>query len=47
MTRVVIVDDDPDFTHLVSELLRDQGYDVGSCEDETAAVQCVVEEGAT
>jgi CheY-like chemotaxis protein len=46
MTCVVIVDDDPDFTHLVTELLRDQGYDVGSCDDEAAALQCVVEEGA-
>lgn len=43
MTRVVIVDDDPDFTHLVGELLRDQGYEVESCDDDRKALQCVVE----
>jgi DNA-binding response OmpR family regulator len=43
MTRVVIVDDDPDFTHLVGELLRDQGYEVESCDDDQKALPCVVE----
>jgi DNA-binding response OmpR family regulator len=43
MIRVVIVDDDPDFTHLVGELLRDQGYDVVSCDDDTRALQCVID----
>lgn len=43
MTRVVIVDDDPDFTHLVGELLRDQGYDVVSCDDDSRALQCVID----
>lgn len=43
MTRVVIVDDDPDFTHLVGELLRDQGYEVASCDDDQLALQCVVD----
>ncbi len=42
MTRVVIVDDDPDFTHLVSELLRDQGYEVAACDDDQQALQCVI-----
>jgi CheY-like chemotaxis protein len=43
MTRVVIVDDDPDFTHLVGELLLDQGYDVVSCDDDSRALACVTE----
>jgi DNA-binding response OmpR family regulator len=43
MTRVVIVDDDPDFTHLVGELLRDQGYEVVSCDDDKGALQCVID----
>jgi putative two-component system response regulator len=43
MTRVVIVDDDPDFTHLIGELLRDQGYEVVSCDDDRRALECVVE----
>lgn len=43
MTRVVIVDDDPDFTHLVGELLRDQGYDVAACDDDQQALQCVID----
>jgi DNA-binding response OmpR family regulator len=46
MTRVVIVDDDPDFTHLVGELLRDQGYEVTSCADDQTALRCVTEANA-
>jgi DNA-binding response OmpR family regulator len=46
MTRVVIVDDDPDFTHLVGELLREQGYDVSSCADDREALECVVDAAA-
>lgn len=44
MARIALVDDDPDFTGLVSELLRLQGWDVVICNEERDAIRCIQEE---
>lgn len=41
MAMIALIDDDPDFIGLVAELLRDRGWDVVTCEQETEAVHCV------
>ena len=46
MARIALVDDDSDFTGLVSELLRLQGWEVVVCNNEDDAVRCVLDERA-
>lgn len=41
--RIALVDDDRDFTMLVAELLRQQGWEVAACNVEEEAVACVSE----
>ena len=41
VARIVLVDDDRDFTSLVSEILRQQGWDVVACNVEADAVRCI------
>lgn len=41
MATIALVDDDRDFTSLVSELLRLQGWNVVVCNEERDAVRCV------
>ena len=41
MGCIAVVDDDPDFILLVSELLRERGWRVVTCSDETGALRCV------
>lgn len=43
MPTIVLVDDDRDFASLVSELLRENGWDVVICAEEDDAVRCVRE----
>lgn len=43
MVRIAVIDDDLDFTLLVRELLRDQGWDVVICREERDAIRCVEE----
>lgn len=41
VTLIALVDDDADFTHLVSELLEDRGWSTISCHNEADAMRCV------
>lgn len=41
MQLIALIDDDLDFTSLVSELLREHGWDVVVCHEESEAVRCV------
>ena len=46
MATIALVDDDRDFTSLVSELLRQQSWDVVACNEERDAIRCVRDEKA-
>ncbi|HZU14248.1 MAG TPA: response regulator [Chloroflexota bacterium] len=43
MPTIVLIDDDRDFTSLVSELLSEHGWHVTVCSEEDDAVRCVAE----
>ena len=38
MTKVIVVDDDPDFVEIVSIILRKEGYEIDSAADGDAAL---------
>ena len=44
VARIALVDDDRDFTSLVSEIIQQQGWDVVACNDETEAIRCIRDE---
>src|SRR4051812_37996004 len=39
--RIVLIDDDLDFTGLVTELFQDYGWETVVCNDDRQALQCV------
>lgn len=39
--RITLIDDDPDFTGLVTEILQEYGWDVVVCHDDRTAIQCI------
>jgi CheY-like chemotaxis protein len=42
--RIALIDDDPDFTGLILELLAEYGWDAVACNDDCTAVDCVRDE---
>ena len=41
MTRILVIDDDPDIRHLITYALRDEGYDTDEASDGRAAMELI------